>query len=118
MPTFVLNTDAECFLESAREFLHVARRGQQPQAGVAQYLNDAVVVDVGSTSTSIIPIVNGRIQKGRLTLINSFAVSLFIRFANKCCNNRSLDSYQSAYASVSSELFALSGDVHLVLGNI
>jgi probable H4MPT-linked C1 transfer pathway protein len=88
---------------------------------VAQFVSDCVVVDVGSTSTSIIPVVNGS--------VSAFGKTDFDKLANgELVYTGSLRTNVAATVQVlplrgrnvrvASELFAQSGDVHLVLGNI
>jgi (4-(4-[2-(gamma-L-glutamylamino)ethyl]phenoxymethyl)furan-2-yl)methanamine synthase len=88
---------------------------------VAQKVRDCVVVDVGSTSTSIIPIAGGKIAAAGKTdlekLINGELIYTGTLRTNVAAIVNSVP-IRSAVARVSSELFAQSGDVHLVLGNI
>lgn len=88
---------------------------------VAQHLQNCVVVDVGSTSTSIIPIKDGKIAAEGKTdlekLINGELVYTGSLRTNVAAIVSSIP-VGGGTARVSSELFAQSGDAHLLLGNI
>jgi hypothetical protein len=88
---------------------------------VAQLINDCVVVDVGSTSASIIPILAGQVvAKGKTDLDKLICGELVYTGGLRTNVAAIVQSVpiKNAVASVASELFALSADVHLVLGNI
>jgi probable H4MPT-linked C1 transfer pathway protein len=124
VPIYVLNTDGK--LES----LDVAR--QQPLGVaaanwaatgwlVAQHLKDCVVVDVGSTSTSIIPIINGKVTALGKTDLDKLICGELVYTGSLRTNVATIVQsipIRNGIAEVSSELFALSADVHLALGNI
>jgi probable H4MPT-linked C1 transfer pathway protein len=88
---------------------------------VSQYIKDCVVVDVGSTSTSIIPIAHGKVAAAGKTdlekLMNGELVYTGSLRTNVAATVNSIP-VRGSVARVASELFAQSGDVHLVLGNI
>ena len=88
---------------------------------VAQLVQDCIVIDVGSTSTSIIPIIGGHISAAGKTdlekLLNGELVYTGSLRTNIAAIVNSIP-LRNGIARVSSELFAQSGDVHLVLGNI
>jgi (4-(4-[2-(gamma-L-glutamylamino)ethyl]phenoxymethyl)furan-2-yl)methanamine synthase len=88
---------------------------------VAQRIRDCVVVDVGSTSTSIIPIAEGKIEAAGKTdlkkLMNGELVYTGSLRTNVAAIVNSLP-LRGGVVRVASELFAQSGDVHLVLGKI
>ena len=88
---------------------------------IAQQIRDCVVVDVGSTSTSIIPIAEGKIAVAGKTdlekLMNGELVYTGSLRTNVAATVNSIP-FRGGVARVASELFAQSGDVHLVLGNI
>ncbi len=88
---------------------------------VSQLIRDCVVVDVGSTSTSIIPIAAGKVAASGKTdlekLMNGELVYTGSLRTNVAATVQSVP-LRGGAAHVSSELFAQSGDVHLVLGNI
>jgi probable H4MPT-linked C1 transfer pathway protein len=124
VPIYVLNTDSK--LESVdvaiREPLGVAAANWAATGWlVAQYLNDCVVVDVGSTSTSIIPIANGQVAASGKTDLEKLMCGELIYTGSLRTNVTAIVhsiSIRNVVAGVASELFAASGDVHLVLGNI
>lgn len=88
---------------------------------VSQYLSDCVVVDVGSTSTSIIPIVDGKVAASGKTDLEKLANGELVYTGSLRTNVAAIVSsvpLRGKRVRISSELFAQSGDVHLVLGNI
>jgi len=88
---------------------------------VAQQVCDCVVVDVGSTSTSIIPIVNGAVAAFGKTDLEKLANGELVYTGSLRTNVAAtvqVVPLRGRNVRVASELFAQSGDVHLVLGNI
>ena len=88
---------------------------------VAQRVKDCVVVDVGSTSASIIPIVNGQVAAEGKTDLDKLICGELVYTGSLRTNVAAIVHsvpVKKRVAVVASELFALSGDVHLVLGNI
>ena len=88
---------------------------------VAQHIKNCVVVDVGSTSTSIIPIANGEVVARGKTDLDKLICGELVYTGSLRTNVAAIVQsipIRNGVAGVSSELFALSGDVHLVLGNI
>ncbi|MGQ9545376.1 MAG: hydantoinase/oxoprolinase family protein [Candidatus Bathycorpusculaceae bacterium] len=88
---------------------------------VSKIFNNCIVIDVGSTSTSIIPVLEGKVAaegKNDLEkLINGELVYTGALRTNIAAIVN-LVHVRGEIARVSSELFATSGDVHLILGNI
>lgn len=123
-PLYVLNTDAELFFaeQALAEPLQVASANWAATGWlVAQKLSNALVVDVGSTSTSIIPIVNGQVAALGKTDLDKLVCGELVYTGSLRTNIATITRYiptSHGDASLSSELFSLSGDVHLVLGNI
>ncbi len=124
VPIQVLNTEVELEpLSIAREEPLGVAAANWAATGwlVAQRVTDCVVIDIGSTSSSIIPIVNGRIvAKGRTDLDKLMCGELVYTGSlrtNVCAIVSSIP-LRGGFAGVASELFALSGDVHIILGNI
>ena len=124
IPIYVLNTEAE--LESLdlanREPIGVAAANWVATGWlVSQYIENCVVVDVGSTTSSIIPIVNGKVKAyGKTDLYKLLCGELVYTGSlrtNVAAIVKSIP-IKNGVAYVASELFALSGDVHLVLDNI
>ena len=124
LPIFVLTTDAELlsFESAEKNPLCVAAANWAATGWLAgQYLRDAVVVDCGSTSTSIIPIANGQTSARGKTDLDKLICGELVYTGSLRTNVAAIvRSIPTRYgvAPVSSEFFALSGDVHLVLGNI
>jgi (4-(4-[2-(gamma-L-glutamylamino)ethyl]phenoxymethyl)furan-2-yl)methanamine synthase len=88
---------------------------------VAQKLQDCIVVDVGSTTTSIIPIVNGQVAAVGKTDLDKLLCGELVYTGSLRTNVAAIVHsipIRNGVAGVASELFALSGDVHLILGNI
>ncbi|MCW3983007.1 MAG: H4MPT-linked C1 transfer pathway protein [Candidatus Bathyarchaeota archaeon] len=120
----VLNTDAafSSVEEAEAKPLRVAAANWAATGWVvAQHLKDAVVIDVGSTSTSIIPIAHGKVAaQGKTDLDKLFCGELV--YTGSLRTNVAVIvqaiPLRGGFAGVSSELFAQSGDVHRVLGHI
>jgi (4-(4-[2-(gamma-L-glutamylamino)ethyl]phenoxymethyl)furan-2-yl)methanamine synthase len=88
---------------------------------VAKKLPNCVVVDVGSTSTSIIPITNGKVSANGKTDLEKLICGELVYTGSLRTNVAAIVQsipIKNGIANVSSELFAQSGDVHLILGNI
>jgi (4-(4-[2-(gamma-L-glutamylamino)ethyl]phenoxymethyl)furan-2-yl)methanamine synthase len=88
---------------------------------VSQYISNCIVIDVGSTSTSIIPIVDGSISAAGQTDLEKLVKGELIYTGSLRTNVASIVNsvpVKLGWARVSSELFATTGDVHLVLGHI
>ena len=88
---------------------------------VSQLVTNCVVIDIGSTSTSIIPVLDGKVSAAGKTdlekLVNGELVYTGSLRTNIATIVNSLP-IRGGIARVSSELFAQSADIHLVLGNI
>ncbi len=124
VPGFVLDVDAELrTVEGARsEPLAVAAANWAATGWmVSQRMRDCIIVDIGSTSTSIIPVIDGEIAaRGRNDLEKLTNGELVYTGSLRTNVAAIVDSItlRGGQARVSSELFAQSGDVHLILGNI
>jgi probable H4MPT-linked C1 transfer pathway protein len=88
---------------------------------VAEAHPDALLIDVGSTTADVIPIVDGRVAaSGRNDLERLLAGELVYTGALRT-NLAAIAPrvpVRGAWCPVSSEYFAISGDVHLVLGHL
>ena len=121
---YVLNTDAklEPLSNAEEEPLGVAAANWAATGWlVAQRVKDCVVVDVGSTSASIIPIVNGQVAAKGKTDLDKLICGELVYTGSLRTNVAAIVHsvpVKNGVAGVASELFALSGDVHLALGNI
>jgi len=124
MPTSVLNTSAQMVtIEAAKQDPVGVASANWVATGwlIAQHLQNAVVVDVGSTSTSIIPIVGSRlVAKGKTDLDKLLCGELVYTGSLRTNVAAIVQSIplRGGVSMVSSELFAQSGDVHLILGHI
>ncbi|HTY74920.1 MAG TPA: hydantoinase/oxoprolinase family protein [Candidatus Nanoarchaeia archaeon] len=88
---------------------------------VAQHVRDCVVVDVGSTSTSIIPVVNGEVEAFGMTDMEKLSNGELVYTGGLRTNVAAtvqVVPLRGRNVRVASELFAQSADVHLILGNI
>jgi (4-(4-[2-(gamma-L-glutamylamino)ethyl]phenoxymethyl)furan-2-yl)methanamine synthase len=124
VPVFVLSTAAELVTLDVvkQEPLAVAAANWAATGWlISKKLTNCVVVDVGSTSTSIIPIVNGRVVAIGKTDLDKLICGELVYSGSLRTNVAAIVHsipIRNVFAGVASELFALSGDVHLVLGNI
>jgi probable H4MPT-linked C1 transfer pathway protein len=108
--------------EAIEEPLRVAASNWVATGWMVSHLyRDCIVVDVGSTTTSIIPIINGRIvAEGRNDLEKLMNGELVYTGSLRTNIAALVDRVpvKGGWARVSSELFALSGDIHLLLDHI
>jgi probable H4MPT-linked C1 transfer pathway protein len=123
-PIFVLDVEAtlRSIEEAKSEPLKVAAANWAATGWmVSQLIKDCIIIDVGSTSTSIIPMIKGAISAIGKTdlekLMNGELVYTGSLRTNIAAIVNSIP-IRDGVARVSSELFAQSGDVHLILGNI
>ncbi|MEJ2598088.1 MAG: hydantoinase/oxoprolinase family protein [Anaerolineales bacterium] len=125
--------DCPCFVLSlSGEFVSVAQAQLAPLdfaasnwVATARYLSrqfpDCVMVDVGSTTTDIIPILAGKLcNRGKTDLDRLIAGELVYTglLRTHLASIVHAVPVRGQNCPVSSEYFAISGDVHLVLGNI
>ena len=124
LPVFVLDVDATLrSMNAARsEPLKIAAANWAATGWlVAQFIKNCVVIDVGSTSTSIIPVIDGCVSAIGKTDLKKLIVGELVYTGSLRTNVAAIVNFVpllGGEAGVSSELFAQSGDVHLVLGNI
>ena len=124
VPTFVLDVEANLLSveDALREPLKVASANWAATGWmVSQLIENGVVVDVGSTTTSIIPVINGKIAAAGRTDLEKLQNGELVYSGGLRTNVAAIVNgipVQGRVARVSSELFAQSGDVHLLLGNI
>jgi len=123
-PVFVLDVEAALLTvqQALKEPLKVASANWAATGWVvSKLIKDGIVIDVGSTTTSIIPIINGKIaaegkndleklQNGELVYSGSLRTNVASMVDTIPVKEKT--------TRVCSELFAQSGDVHLILGNI
>ena len=124
IPIFVLNvkTDLVSVKEAKKNPLMVASANWAATGWITkQIIKDCIVIDVGSTSTSIIPIVNGEVAaEGRTDLEKLHNGELVYSGALRT-NVATIVNSIAVHGNptrVSSEMFAQTGDVHLILNNI
>ncbi|MEJ2240653.1 MAG: hydantoinase/oxoprolinase family protein, partial [Candidatus Bathyarchaeota archaeon] len=88
---------------------------------VSQLFKNCIIIDVGSTTTSIIPIVNGKVSAEGKTDLEKLQNGELIYTGSLRTNVVSIVNWipiNGIITKVSSELFAQSGDIHLILDNI
>lgn len=84
-------------------------------------INNAVLIDIGSTTTTVIPLINGKVAVRGLSDPEKLAYGELVYTGVLRTNVATLIDkapYKGAYVRVSTERFALTGDIHLVLGHI
>jgi probable H4MPT-linked C1 transfer pathway protein len=124
LPVFVLDVDATLrSMDDARSEPLMVAAANWAATGwmVAQLVKTCVIVDVGSTSTSIISVIDGRVSAAGKTDLEKLMVGELVYTGSLRTNVAAIVRavpLRDGVARVSSELFAQSGDVHLVLGNI
>ncbi|MCW4025210.1 MAG: H4MPT-linked C1 transfer pathway protein [Candidatus Bathyarchaeota archaeon] len=124
LPVYVLTVDTEVLSPdiALQNPLKVASANWAATGWlVAQKIRNCVVVDVGSTSTSIIPIIGGVVSAVGKTDLEKLVCGELVYTGSIRTNIAAIVGKiptKAGVAKVSSELFAQSGDVHLILGNI
>ncbi|MCP8309621.1 MAG: H4MPT-linked C1 transfer pathway protein [archaeon] len=121
---FVLDVNARLkTVEEAREnHLKVAGANWAGTAWmVSKWVKDCILLDVGSTTTDIIPIIKGRMMARGKTDLERLANGELIYTGALRTNVATVVEavpVKGIMTRVSSEFFALSSDMHLILGNI
>jgi probable H4MPT-linked C1 transfer pathway protein len=88
---------------------------------VSQAIESCIIVDIGSTTTSIIPVIDGKVAAAGKTDLEKLLNGELVYTGSLRTNIATIVSsipVRGGMARVSAELFAQSGDVHLILGNI
>jgi hypothetical protein len=122
--TFVLDVEANLLpvKDARREPLKVASANWAATGWmISQLIKNCIVVDVGSTTTSIIPVINGKIVAEGRTDLEKLQNGELVYSGSLRTNIATIINaipVRGMTARVSSELFAQSGDVHLLLDNI
>ncbi len=124
LPVFVLSLEAELLPvgDARKNPLNVASANWAATGWmVSQAVKNCLIVDVGSTTTSIIPVIKGKnaaegrtdlekLRNGELIYSGSLRTNVATIVDNVLL--------REGKVRLSSELFAQSGDIHLLLGNI
>ena len=124
VPLFVLDVEAKMLSveEARRESLKVASANWAATGWmISQVIKNCIVVDVGSTTTSIIPVINGKIAAEGRTDLEKLQNGELVYSGSLRTNIATIINdipIQGITARVSSEMFAQSGDIHLLLDNI
>jgi len=123
-PTLILDVEANLLTvkDARRKPLKVASANWAATGWmISQLTKNCIVIDVGSTTTSIIPVINGKIAAMGRTDLEKLQKGELVYSGSLRTNVATIvDSIpvKGTMTRVSSELFAQSGDVHLILGNI
>jgi len=124
VPTFVLDVEANLLpvKDARREPLKVASANWAATGWmISQMIKNCIVVDVGSTTTSIIPVINGKIAAEGRTDLEKLQNGELVYSGALRTNIATIVNgipVRGRRTRVSSELFVQSGDVHLLLDNI
>jgi probable H4MPT-linked C1 transfer pathway protein len=124
VPIFVLDVEANLLSvkDAISKPLNVASANWAATGWMmSQLIENCIIVDVGSTTTSIIPVIDGKLAiKGRTDLEKLQNGELVYSGSLRTNIAAIVDTIpvRGKITRVSSELFAQSGDVHLILGNI
>jgi probable H4MPT-linked C1 transfer pathway protein len=124
VPTFVLDVKANLVpIDEARTkpFEIAAANWMATGWMVSQLIKTCLVVDVGSTTTSIIPIVDGKVVAEGSTDLEKLLNGELVYTGALRTNVAAIVKHvpiRGGQVRVSSELFAQSGDVHLLLDHI
>lgn len=124
IPIFVLDAEANLrSVEEARQEPLKVAAANWPATGwmVSRLIKDCIIIDTGSTTTSIIPVIDGKIAATGRTDLAKLLNGELVYTGSLRTNVATIVSFipiRGGTARVSSELFAQSGDIHLILGNI
>jgi probable H4MPT-linked C1 transfer pathway protein len=124
VPTFVLDVEAKMVtIEDARKDTLKVASANWAATGwtISQLIKNCVVVDVGSTTTSIIPVTDGKVAAAGRTDLEKLGNGELVYSGSLRTNVAAIVDaipVKGKMTWVSSELFAQSGDVHLLLNNI
>ena len=124
IPTFVLDVEANLLpVKDAREESLKVASANWAATGwmISQLIKNCIVVDVGSTTTSIIPVIDGKIAAEGKTDLEKLQNGELVYSGSLRTNVATIVDCIPVHGTmtrVSSELFAQSGDVHLILDNI
>ncbi len=124
IPVQVLNTETTLVpIEVAKKEPLMVAAANWAATGwlVGQIVENCVVIDIGSTSTSIIPVLGRQVSAIGKTDLEKLALGELVYSGSLRTNVVSIVHsipIRNILTTVASELFALTGDVHLVLGNI
>jgi probable H4MPT-linked C1 transfer pathway protein len=124
LPVFILDVEGglRTLKEAKMEPLKMAAANWEATGWlVSRILKNCIVLDIGSTSTSIIPVVDGVVSAAGETDLEKLINGELIYTGGLRTNVAAIVNSVPVGADVSrvsSELFATSGDVHLILENI
>ena len=124
VPTFVLDVETKMLtVKDARmEPLKVASANWAATGWmISQLIKNCIILDVGSTTTSIISVINGKVAATGRTDLEKLQNGELVYSGSLRTNVAAIVDampVKGKMTRVSSELFAQSGDVHLLLNNI
>ena len=121
---FVLDVESNLLSveESRKEPLSVASANWIATGWIImQMIKNCIIIDVGSTTTSIIPVINGKLAAKGKTDLQKLQNGELIYSGSLRTNIATIVNripVRDTMTRISSELFSQSADVHLLLGNI
>jgi (4-(4-[2-(gamma-L-glutamylamino)ethyl]phenoxymethyl)furan-2-yl)methanamine synthase len=124
VPVFVLDVEANLLSveQALKNPLNVSSANWAATGWiVSQIIKNGIVVDVGSTTTSIIPIINGKVAAHGNTDLEKLQNGELVYSGSLRTNVATIVKdipVKGKKTRVCSELFSQSGDLHLILGNI
>lgn len=110
-------------LSAAKNHLHdfAAANWVASASWLARQFPDCLLIDVGSTTTDIIPILDGKLAATGRTDLERLAAGELVYTGLLRTNLAAIVQsvpLQGRFCRVASEYFAISGDIHLILGHI
>ncbi|WGM90284.1 MAG: hydantoinase/oxoprolinase family protein [Candidatus Bathyarchaeum tardum] len=123
-PIFVLDVETNLLTvkDALKNYLKVSSANWAATGWlISKLIKNGIVTDVGSTTTSIIPVINGKVAAKGKTDLEKLQNGELVYSGSLRTNVATIVNVipvKEKITPVSSELFAQSGDVHRILGNI
>ncbi|MEJ2272298.1 MAG: hydantoinase/oxoprolinase family protein [Candidatus Bathyarchaeota archaeon] len=123
-PKFVVDVESNLLsVEDASEKPYRVASANWAATGwmISKLIKNCIIIDVGSTTTSIIPIINGKIIAKGKTDLEKLQNGELVYTGSLRTNVATIINWipiNGKITKVSSELFAQSGDIHMILDNI
>ena len=124
VPKFVVDVESNLLsVEDALEKPYRVASANWAATGwmISKLIKNCIIIDVGSTTTSIIPIVKGKIAAKGKTDLEKLQNGELVYTGSLRTNVATIVNWipiNGIITHVSSELFAQSGDIHIILDNI
>lgn len=124
VPIHVLNVGGEFIssVEARRRILEVASANWAATGWlISKHVDSSIVIDVGSTTATIIPIINSKVAAEGKTDLDKLSNGELVYTGALRTNVAAIVQtipLRNRIVKISSELFSTSGDVHRILGNI